>query len=126
MGQQREIADYKIEGLTIAINDMPKMLTFYKNVFDIKFIERDEFGSKLYSGKWADMALLFCPAEVAQNRATQNKHQFDIVVSGLDNWIRKCKDNGGVTIGEIENLKEYTSIGIYDPDRNTIVLKEYR
>jgi predicted enzyme related to lactoylglutathione lyase len=126
MGQQALLTNYKIEGLTIAINDMPKMLAFYKNLFGIKFIEHDEFGTKLYSGKWADLTILFCPAEVAQNRATQNKHQFDIVVTELDGWIRKCKNNGGVTIGEITDTKEYRSSGIYDPDRNTIVLKEYR
>lgn len=126
MGQPKTTDSYEIEGLTVAINDMPRMLTFYKNVFDIDFAERNEFGTKLYSGKWANLTLLFCPAEVAQNKATQNKHQFDIVVKGLDDWIRKCQDNGGVTIGEVSNQKSFRSIGIYDPDRNTIVLKEYK
>lgn len=117
--------DYKIEGLTMAINDMTKMLTFYKNVFKIEFTERVEFGAKLYVGKWADLTLLFCPAELAQNKATQNKHQFDIVVKGMDNWIKKCEENGGMSIGEVLSQDGFSSIGIYDPDRNTIVLKQY-
>lgn len=126
MSQEESNTDYKIEGLTIAINDMPKMLTFYKNVFEIEFTEQTEFDAKLYTGKWADLTLLFCPAEVAQNKATQNKHQFDIVVRGINEWIRKCRDNGGEPIGEIAIQKDFRSIGIYDPDRNTIVLKEYK
>lgn len=102
------------------------MLTFYRNVFGVEFMERDEFGTKLYSGKWGDLNLLFCPKEIAQNKATQNKHQFDIVVKELDDWIRKCEKNGGIAIGEITNLKGYRSVGIYDPDKNTIVLKEFK
>lgn len=116
--------DYKIEGMTIAINNMSSMLKFYKNVFRIDFTAQSEFGTQLYSGRWTNLTVLFCPAEVAQNTATQNKHQFEIVVQNLDDWILKCKNNGGETIGEITVQKKFRSIGIYDPDRNTIVLKE--
>jgi predicted enzyme related to lactoylglutathione lyase len=125
--QQLKSTDgYEIEGLTLAINDMPKMLKFYKNVFGINFTERNEFGTKLYSGKWANLSLLFCPAEVAQNKATQNKHQFDILVEDLNVWIKKCEENGGLIIGEVARQKNLFSVGVYDPDRNTIVLKQYK
>lgn len=60
---QNKFDDYEIDGLTLAVNDMPRMLKFYESVFGISFSERTEFGAKLYSGRWANLNVLFCPAE---------------------------------------------------------------
>ncbi len=35
-----KILDYKIEGLTLAITNMEKMLSFYSKVFNMQFTEK--------------------------------------------------------------------------------------
>jgi predicted enzyme related to lactoylglutathione lyase len=117
---QNKFDDYEIEGLTLAVNDMPRMLKFYESVFGISFSERTEFGVKLYSGRWANLNVLFCPTEIAKNKATQNKHQFDILVKDLNSWMKKCTENEGVVFSEVVSSEGILSVSIYDPDKNTI------
>ena len=74
----------------MAITNMQKMLAFYSNVFQIEFTEKEMYGSHLYSGIWGELNLLFCPAEIAQNTAEQNRHQFDIEVSDFILNIGVC------------------------------------
>ena len=122
--QQMEETTYEIEGMTMAITDMNAMLEFYANVFNMEFEEMDVYGSKLYSGEWAGMKMLFCPAEIAGNTAEQNRHQFDIIVSDLQATIDVASQFGGELMHEIVETDSYKSVGIYDPDKNSIVFKE--
>lgn len=117
---------YQIEGMTIAITKMDEMLAFYSAVFQISFEEKDMFNTNLYAGKWGNLNLLFCPANIAKNTATQNRHQFDIVVSDLAIIVDLVSKNGGELMGEIAEGDNELSVGIYDPDRNSILLKEYK
>lgn len=117
---------YQIEGMTMAITNMDEMLGFYSNVFQISFEEKDMFNTKLYAGKWGDLKLLFCPAALAQNTATQNRHQFDIIVNDLASSIELVKAKGGEIMGETAETDQELSVGIYDPDRNSITLKQYK
>jgi len=117
---------YNIQGITIAITNMKQMLAFYSNVFDIQFEEREMYGSKLYSGIWGGLNLLFCPAEIAQNTATQNRHQFDITVSDVQKTIELVLKYKGNTMGEISEDKTTLSIGVYDPDKNSIIFKQLK
>ena len=119
-------SQYQIEGMTMAITHMDEMLRFYSNLFLISFEEKEMFNTKLYTGKWGDLKLLFCPAEIAQNTATQNRHQFDIVVSDLAFIIDLAKMNGGEIMGEIAETDHDLSVGMYDPDKNSIILKQYK
>ena len=119
-------SQYQIEGMTMAITHMDEMLRFYSNLFLISFEEKEMFNTRLYTGKWGDLKLLFCPAEIAQNTATQNRHQFDIVVSDLASIIDLAKRNGGEIMGEIAETDNELSVGIYDPDKNSIILKQYK
>ena len=59
--QKMEKEDYQIEGMTIAITNMEAMLSFYAGIFNIKFIEKDINGFKLYKGIWGGFNVLFCP-----------------------------------------------------------------
>lgn len=115
---------YQIEGLTIAITDMPKMLGFYSAVFGISFREQEMYGSTLYAGQWGDMKLLLCPAELAQNMAEQNRHQFDIVVDDLDQLLQVAKSHGGQMMSHVTEDGGFLSVGLYDPDRNSMVFKQ--
>lgn len=115
---------YQIEGLTIAVTDMPKMLDFYRAVFDISFTEQAMYGAELYSGQWGDMKLLLCPAELAQNTAEQNRHQFDILVDDLDMVLQVAKSHGGQMMSHVTEDGGFRSVGLYDPDRNSMVFKQ--
>ncbi|NAS31887.1 hypothetical protein GTQ40_12945 [Flavobacteriaceae bacterium R38] len=117
---------YSIQGMTMAITNMEKMLSFYSNVFDIQFEEKEMYNSKLYTGIWGGLNLLFCPAEIAQNTATQNRHQFDIIVSDIQKTIYLAIQHGGETIGDIFEDASSLSIGIYDPDKNSITFKQLK
>ncbi|MEO9803478.1 MAG: VOC family protein [Reichenbachiella sp.] len=121
-----EKPDYQIEGMTMAVTNMEQMLDFYSNTFGIRFKERKMEDFRLYSGVWGGMNLLFCPAELAGNTATQNRHQFDVVVTDLEEVIKITSKYGGSPMGE-KNEDEYTwSIGIYDPDKNSILFKQLK
>ena len=115
---------FNIEGVTLAVSDMDSMVTFYKEVFEVEFEPRKISGGTLYSGKWGNLELLLCPAEIAGNSAKQNRHQFEIAVNDVDEFLTKVKAYGGENMGEVavdENGKK--SIGIYDPDKNSILIK---
>ena len=116
--------NYQIEGLTLAVNRMDEMLSFYKAVFNLEFDEMEMHGFKLYQTKWGDLSLLFCPAQLAQNTATQNRHQFDIIVSDLDAVIDAAKANHGELMHEPTETGGVKSVGVYYPDRNSMVFKQ--
>lgn len=121
-----EKINYRIEGMTMAISNMPAMLDFYSKVFEITFTEKELYNTRLYSGVWGGFELLFCPAEIAGNEAEQNRHQFDIVVSDLNKIIETTVKYGGSLMGEIVENDACLSIGIYDPDKNSIVFKQLK
>jgi len=124
--QSMKTDDYQFEGMTMAVTNMDAMLTFYKSVFNVEFEEQEMYGTKLYQGKWGQLNLLFCPAHIAQNTAKQNRHQFDFVVDDLDELIKQVELAGGELMGEITEDEGGRSIGVYDPDRNSILFKQYK
>lgn len=117
---------HKIEGLTIAITNMEQMVYFYSELFGIEFTEKAMFGATLYAGHWGPFKLLFCPADIAQNTATQNRHQFDIVVPDIRLTIQLAKELGGTIMGELTEDETSLAVGIYDPDRNSIAFKQLK
>ncbi len=118
--------DYQITGMTMAIVNMEEMVNFYSHVFGIEFESKEMLGARLYSGVWGGFKLLFCPAELAGNTAKQNRHQFDIVVSDLEEVMALAEKHGGVLMGKVTEDTRSWSIGIYDPDRNSILFKEQK
>lgn len=109
-----------IVGFTLAVYKMDEMVKFYSAVFGLEFEPKEMFGTTLYTAKWGEMNIQLCPAELAGIEATQNKHQFDIVVSDLATSINLVKANGGELMHEVQDK----SVGIYDPDKNSLVLIE--
>ena len=117
---------YQIEGLTIAINNMDEMLNFYSSVFGIDFELIEIFNTNLFAGEWGGMKVLFCPAELAGNTAKQNRHQFDIIVPNLNEILVKAILTGGEKMGDVEEDGQSLSVGIYDPDQNSIIFKQLK
>lgn len=124
--QSSKKSGYQIEGMTMAITNMDQMLAFYSNVFNIEFKEQELNGFKLYAGKWGDLKLLFCPAELARNQATQNRHQFDVIVPDLEDIIRMISSYGGKSMGNKAEGENEWSVGVYDPDMNSINFKQLK
>lgn len=117
---------YQIEGMTIAIKNRKEMVAFYANTFNIQFEEKEMYGTTLYTSVWGGLKLLFCPAEIAGNTADQNRHQFDVIVPDLEQLIELTTKNGGKPMGAIVENEHFWSIGIYDPDKNSIVFKQLK
>ncbi len=108
----------------MAITDMDAMVKFYESVFDVRFAAHEMYGATLYQGGWIGLNLLFCPREIAQNTAEQNRHQFDIIVDDLDAVIEMVNSSGGEMMGEIAIQSDQKVASIKDPDGNSIVLKQ--
>lgn len=117
---------FEVEGLTLEVFKMDEMLAFYTNVFNIHFKVQEMYGVNLYAGNFDHLKLLLCPAELAQNKAKQNRHQFDIIVFDLEAILERVLDFGGEMIGAISETNDFKSVGIYDPDQNSMVLKEWQ
>ncbi|WP_281986942.1 VOC family protein [Aquimarina aggregata] len=115
-----------ITGFTLAIINMNMMLTFYTDVFQIQFKPMGSSGFTVYHGDWNGIDIQFCPAELANNSAKQNRHQLTIEVDNLRELTNMIKEKGGKIIGEIVDGESEISVGIYDPDGNSLVLKQLK
>ena len=118
--------DFRIQGFTLAVTNMEKMVNFYQQLFDITFEEFSKYGTQLYQGNFGDLRMLMCPAEIAGNKAQQNRHQFDIVVDHLDLYKEKIPALGGTLMGEVVENDDSYAVGFKDPDENSMVLIQYK
>lgn len=116
--------NYQIQGMTVAVKNMDAMLDFYMNVFDMTFIEKKLQETALYSSVWSGLNLLFCPASLAKIEAQQNRHQLDIIVDDIQQFITKAVNFGGKLMGDVVENGHSKSVGIYDPDGNSILFVE--
>jgi len=65
-----------------------------------------------------------CPADIAHNTATQNRHQLEFEVENLVSLLEEVETFGGTIFDQqLENAK-VVQAAIYDPDQNSIVLKQ--
>ena len=114
----------KLGSITMAVTNMELVKKFYSKLFHIKFNEKKMFGASLFEGQLNGIQVLLCPAEIARNTATQNRYQFHFAVSNLDRVIETAKENGGQLMGEMIIDANRKSIGIADPDLNSLVFFE--
>ena len=108
----------------MAVFNMDAMIRFYNQVFGIEFKKENMFDTVLYKCHWDGLDILFCPAELANNYSEQNRHQFDIIVKDIEEAVKQVIMNEGTIISKIKAGKIYKSVGIKDPDNNSIVLKQ--
>ncbi len=114
----------KILGMTIAVQQMESTLAFYTQLFDLHFEAVEQYGSTLYQAQWSGLQILLCPAALAQNTAKQNRHQLDLEVENIEAKVALVEQWGGTLMGPIAEANGIRQVGIYDPDRNSLVLKE--
>lgn len=120
------MSDQTIKGFTMAVFNMDAMIQFYNHVFGINFKKENMFDTVLYKCHWGGLDVLFCPAELANNSSDQNRHQFDIIVDNIEEAVKQVIMNEGKLISKIKQGENYISVGIKDPDNNSIVLKQKR
>ena len=116
--------NYQIKQLTIAVKNMPLMLEFYEGVFQIRFTMQEMHGYQLYKADWLGMELLFCPAELANNTATQNRHQFEFETENILLTVEATQAHHGLLMGDIVQQDNVKTVAVYDPDHNSMVFVE--
>lgn len=107
--------------VTLAVTNTEKMVVFYENVYKCSFSEFDVNGTILYSGTLAGIKLLLCPNTLADVKAEQSRHQFELIVSDADQLVRAALASGGKLQGKIEITGNRKTATIIDPDGNTTV-----
>jgi predicted enzyme related to lactoylglutathione lyase len=107
----------KLSRITVAVTHLPEMVAFYNAVFgaDLNPIAH----SPLYRGSMAGLELVFCPNDIAQVVARQNRKQLHFTVSDLDAIVKVVQEHQGTIRNQSED-----EVGIIDPDGNTLVLKQ--
>lgn len=111
----------KTERIALAITNMAQMVAFYNSVFEAQMAQVGS--SPFYKGTFAGTELLFCPNEIAEVDAKQNRHQFRITVADLDVIANRVAAMHGEVINEGEENGRKL-LGVRDPDGNTYELVE--
>ncbi|PHN02840.1 VOC family protein [Flavilitoribacter nigricans] len=110
--------------ITLAVHRMEAMCTFYTQLLGLTFQQQELYGTILYRADWNGMELLFCPAELAGNTATQNRHQLEISVPDIKQAVALALAHGGQSMGPITTNDKGKSAGVKDPDQNSLVLTQ--
>ncbi|MBS4196853.1 VOC family protein [Lederbergia citri] len=117
---------FAISQITIAYNQENEMVDFYNHLFnaDLKPLKAGDF--IFYKGKIGEIGLLFCPNEMLGIKAEKNNIQFTVQVPNLEEILSKVSQYGGKQIQEINREESKSSVGISDPDGNSIELLEIK
>ncbi len=114
----------RITGITLATYSHMKMKDFYEKVFDIRFTKRAVQGYTLYNGSLGQVNFELCPAELAGNNTTQNRHQLTVDTEDLSRTIDLVRAQGGSVENEIAMYEGRLMAVIADPDQNSIILRQ--
>lgn len=114
----------KIERVSFAVTDMDAMLRFYNSVFDARLEPAQSPGC--YHGALAGIPVTFIPNSIVEVKAEQNRQQFSFAVNDLDRLLDQVRASGGVVQDDATETKTRRSIGVRDPDGNTIELIQHR
>lgn len=116
--------DFKINQITIAVSNMDEMIQFYSHVFHCEFLKKDIFGLTLHSTTIGGISFQFCPNDIAQVDAQQNRQQFHFSVDNLESLMQDIISSHGKIKDEILETEAGKSLSAIDPDGNTIVFIE--
>ena len=113
-----------IDKITIAVDSMERMVAFYSAVLEVKFSERELFERTLYSARFGDVELLFCPKDLAGVQANVNTIQVRFVVTNVDAAFAHGVNHGAEAISKPEMMDGERQASLRDPDGNSLELKE--
>ncbi|MGJ3240707.1 MAG: VOC family protein [Anaerolineae bacterium] len=114
----------QLDKFTIAVTDMTAMVAFYNAVFDAELKSIPD--SPFFAGKIAGVDLLFCPNEIAQVVAEKNRIQMLFTVGDVEAVVASAAKHGGGDYGDRHETDTLIGWGIYDPDGNSIELRELK
>jgi predicted enzyme related to lactoylglutathione lyase len=113
---------FAISQITIAYNQEDEMVDFYNQLLNADLSPFNVGDFRFYKGKIGEIGLLFCPNEMLGIKAEKNNIQFTVQVSNLEEILSKVSQCGGKQIQEINKKDGRSSVGISDPDGNSIEL----
>ena len=113
-----------IDKLTIAVDSMEAMVSFYAAILDVEFSPVEMFGETLYAGHFGALELLMCPRELAQVRAETNSVQARFLVPDVDQAYQRGLERGGTTITAPALMEGSLHAALRDPDNNSVELKQ--
>ena len=116
----------RVTGFTLAVTHIQQMVGFYTHVFSISFEAKELYGGTLYFGDWEGIEICLCPASIAKNTIKQNRHQLDVLVENILETKGLVERYGGGSMGAVEEVQNTISMGIYDPDNNSLVIKQVK
>lgn len=118
--------DIRMDRITLAVEHIPEMVTFYNAVFNARLIPIGASAdAPFHRGKLAGTELLFCPNSIARVDARQNRHQLRFVVDDLERVLAQAAAAGGLTRYDIHANAQMQSAAVEDPDGNTIEFIQY-
>ncbi|MBN3555776.1 VOC family protein [Fictibacillus nanhaiensis] len=115
---------FAISQITIAYNQEDEMVDFYNQLLNAELSPFKVGDFRFYKGKIGEIGLLFCPNEMLGIKAEKNNIQFTVQVSNLEEILSKASQCGGKQIQGINREESRSSVGILDPDGNSIELLE--
>jgi predicted enzyme related to lactoylglutathione lyase len=115
---------FAISQITIAFDQENEMVEFYNQLLnaDMSPFKANDF--IFYKGKIGEIGLLFCPNKMLGIKAEKNNIQFTVQVPNLEEILSKVSQYGGKQIQGINREGSQSSVGILDPDGNSIELLE--
>lgn len=108
----------RLAGVTIAATHIDQMRRFYDAVFAANLEPFAAYGTTLYRGEVAGVALVLCPNDLLQIEAQKNRQQLRFAVDDVVAVVATAVAHGGRLIGE----PTPDAGGIIDPDGNSIEL----
>ena len=112
-------------GLSIAVNNMSKMVNFYNEVFETQMEPYSLNDFTLYQGKMGDLNITLTPNALLGIRADKSRYQLSFNVPNLEHVLTIVKGTGGKQMQEISVDGTEKYCGILDPDGNSIELVEH-
>lgn len=104
--------------LTLATTQTEAMAAFYSGVFAADLQPVAAYGTTLYRGALAGVALVLCPNTVAGVQAEQSRHQLTLSVPRLAPVLERVLAHGGRVLSPASPA----GTTIADPDGNTLEL----
>lgn len=111
----------QLERITVAVTHMPPMVAFYNALLDTQLQPTTTSGSlTLYKGVLGGIDLVFCPNEIAEVDARQNRKQLRLTVDDLSTIAERITALHGEIINEGVEADGRRLMGVRDPDGNTL------
>ena len=113
-----------VDKITLAVNKMQEMMTFYSAIFEVAFKPVELAGRQLHQAQLGDMELLLCPNDLAGVDADINTVQLRFVIKDVGTAYERGLKNGGKTLTEVQEIEGNVHASLRDPDGNSLEIMQ--